>query len=102
MHVGTIFGPPFQPQPETGNPVLRIVLQRAWLNLNFPAVAQPISPFIYVQQEPDAWEEHDVGEQLARLEKEYKRHDSRLWTQSERDDASQIDLWPPRDSNQRR
>jgi hypothetical protein len=41
-----------------------------------------------------------VGEQLARLEKEYNRHDSPLlWTQIKRDDASQIDLWPPRESN---
>ena len=79
--------------------MLRIVLQRVWLNLKFPAVAQPISPFVYVQQEPDARAEHDVGEQLARLEKEYNRQDSPLWTQIKLDGAPQIDLWPPRDSN---
>jgi len=66
--------------------------------LKFPAVAQPITPLIQVQHEPDAQVEHDVGEQLARLEKEYNQHASSLWTQIDRDGAPQIDLWPPRDS----
>jgi len=78
--------------------VLRIVLHRAWLNLKFPAVAQRIVPPIQSGYDPDA-RTHDVGEELARLEKEYNRHDS-LWTQIKRkQDAAEIDLWPPRDSN---
>jgi hypothetical protein len=82
--------------------VLRIVLHRAWLNLKFPAVARPILPMIQSGHEPDA-RTYDVGEQLARLEKEYHRHDSPLlWKQIERDDTPQINLWPRRDSNLRR
>jgi hypothetical protein len=91
---------PSSPSQKGGNPVLRIVLQRAWLNLQYPSVAQPILPPIQVQREPNARAEHGVGEPLTRLEHEYNRHDSPLlWTQIERDDAPQIDLWPPRDSN---
>jgi len=48
--------------------VLRIVRQRAWLNLNFPAVAQPISPFIQDAQREQSSRheaaEHDVDELL--------------------------------------
>ena len=91
-------GSPFQLGPEMGNPVLRFVLHRAWLNLQYPSVAQPILPMIQSGHEPNA--RTHVGEQLARLEKEYNRHDSPLlWTQIKRDDARQIDLWPPPESN---
>jgi hypothetical protein len=48
--------------------VLQIVLHRAWLNLKFPAVAQPISPLIHHaqrgQSSHDEASEDDVGELL--------------------------------------
>jgi hypothetical protein len=48
--------------------MLRIVLQRAWLNLNFPAVAQPISPLIQDAQRQQSScnkaAKHDVDELL--------------------------------------
>ena len=70
--------------------MLRIILQRAWLNLQYPSAAQPILPPIQVQRKPSAGAEHDVGEQLARLEQEYNRRDSPLlWAQIGRDDAPQ-------------
>jgi hypothetical protein len=95
-------GLPSSPGQKRGNPVLRIVLQRAWLNVQYPSAARPILPPIQAQRKPNARAEHDVGEQLARLEQDYNRHDSPLlWAQIERGDAPQIDLWPPRDANQR-
>jgi|SRR5215472_2283213 len=66
VHLDVIPGLPSSQR--RGNPVLRIVLQRAWLNLNFPAVAQPISPLIQdaqrEQSSPHEVAEHDVDELL--------------------------------------
>lgn len=47
-----------------GNPVLRIVLQRAWLNLQYPSVAQPILPLvqqIHHAQETDTRHDEHTG-----------------------------------------